>query len=122
MKQFNKEKTESKKMKVGDWGHHGDVVLEKIESLPDDFESFEKTSSNELALGEATGHLHQICDGEFDLRINPTNNSERYLKVVKPVALRHQEHKEVIIEPGIYKSRIQIEYDPFEKIIREVMD
>lgn len=122
MKPFNKEKADSKKMNPGDWAFHGDVILECIESLPENFEQMKVQNDDCLAYGEATGHLHQLSDGDFDLRIDPENPSNRYLKVVRPVSLRHQEHREIRIYEGFFKTRIQREYDPFEKKIREVAD
>jgi len=122
VKPFNKEKCESKELNVGDWAMHGDVVIERVESVPKDFSKLSKTTKNELAFGEATGHLHQLGGGEFDLRIDKENPSVRHLRVVTPVALRHQEHKEIVLPPGDYRTRIQREYDPFSKRIRDVAD
>lgn len=122
MKPFNNDKCETLGMDVGNWAMHGDVVIERVDSVPKDFESFRKTTKNELAFGEATGHLHQLSGGEFDLRIDAKDESVRHLRVVEPIQLRHQEHKEITLPPGDYISRIQREYDPFEKKIRQVAD
>lgn len=35
-----------------------------------------------------------------------------YMKCTTPVALTHQEHSTLLIPPGIYGSRIQVEYQP----------
>ena len=114
----------SEEIKLGEWGMHGDVVIKRIETLPNDFNNFKKESNDCLAYGEATGHAHKLFGdpNSFDVRIDPVNPSQRYLRVVEPIALRHQEHKEIIIFPGDYQTYIQREYDPFEKRIREVAD
>lgn len=122
MKPFNKEKCEKKEMKIGDIAMHGDVVIERIEDLPGRFETLEKEKNNCLAYGEISGHLHQLSQGDFDLRINDENPSERLFLIKTPTSLKHQEHKEILLPPGNYRSRIQREYDPFTKRIREVAD
>lgn len=109
-------------IQVGEWGMHGDVVIQRVKELPENFDQLTKEPNDCLAYGEHTGHAHKLFDGEFDLRIDPENPSVRHLRVVEPVALRHQEHKEVILRPGNYRVGIQREYDPFEKRIREVAD
>lgn len=108
---------------------HGDVIVEKLQSLPEDFDSLEKSKDSCLAYGEQTGHLHKLFrmpDREgaelpaFDLRIG--KDGIRFLKVNEPIELKHQEHTVRVIPPGIYKSHIQREYDPFLKIARQVAD
>ena len=121
-KPFNKEKHEQKEVKVGDIVMHGDVVIERVATLPDNFQELKKSDDDALAYGEATGHIHQLFDGEFDLRIDPENENNRVLRIIKPTSLKHQEHMEVLLPPGDYRSRIQREYDPFTKRIREVAD
>ena len=121
MKPFNKEKAKENNVEIGEWFFHGDVVIQRVETLPDNFNLLEKTKQNELALGEAHGHVHQLS-GDFDLRIDSKTPSKRHLKVVSPVSLRHQEHEEITIPIGDYVTYIQREYCPFEKKIREVAD
>ena len=122
MKPFNKEIHEKKEVEIGDIVMHGDVVIERIAEVPNDFNDLQKSDDDCLAYGELSGHLHRLEDGEFDLRIDAKNPNERIFKIVKDTSLRHQEHMEVILPPGSYKSRIQREYDPFTKRIREVAD
>jgi hypothetical protein len=108
---------------------HGDVIIEKIKSLPKDFEEMEKLEDDCLAYGEATGHSHKLfrmMDPElptavsFDLRI--AKDGTRYLHVENKTELRHQEHDPRVIPPGDYKISIQREFDPFEKLTRKVTD
>jgi hypothetical protein len=119
---IKEEAVRNDEIKLGEWGMHGDVIIQRVDSVPVDFEELDKEPNSCLAYGEATGHAHKLFDGEFDVRIDKDNESVRHLKVVKPVALRHQEHKEIILKPGNYITRIQREYDPFGKKIREVAD
>jgi hypothetical protein len=108
---------------VGAYALHGDVVIERVAALPANFASLPAEPQKALAYGEATGHIHQLQGGSnaFDLRYNPETN-ERFLRVVEPVTLKHQEHSPIVLPPGDYVSRQQVEYDPFEKLTRRVID
>jgi hypothetical protein len=107
---------------------HGDVILEKVESLPKDFNKMKSEPKAALAYGEVTGHLHKLFRfGEehgaapaFDLRIG--DDGIKWLKVDEPTVVKHQEHSPRVIPPGIYKIGIQREYDPFTKLARKVVD
>lgn len=124
MKPFNEENPQlNNEFKPGDYGFHGDVVLFCESELPIDFDKMPKVKDSSLAYGEATGHIHQLF-GEpenFDLRECP-KTKVKHLKVVKPIMLKHQEHRPIEINPGVYRIGIQKEYDPIEKKIREVAD
>jgi len=122
MKPFNKEKCAEREVNVGDIIMHGDLIIEKIKELPGRFLTLDKEPNNALAYGEQTGHIHQLSEGKFDIRIDNENHNNRYLRLLEPISLKHQEHKEIILPPGNYRSRIQKEYDPFTKKIREVAD
>lgn len=123
MKPFN-EKTAGKAefKKVGDEGLHGDVIV-TLANEPDDFKKMPLVNDHCLAYGEATGHAHKIFgdEGAFEVRECPTTKV-RHLKVVREVCLKHQEHDAITIPPGFYKTGIQQEYDPFEKLTRRVVD
>jgi hypothetical protein len=108
---------------------HGDVIIEKIDDLPEGFESLPKSEDGCLAYGEVTGHSHKLfrmTDPDlptsvgFDLRHGP--DGIKFLVVKEPVEVRHQEHDPRIIPPGIYRTGIQREYDPFTKRARAVAD
>ena len=92
MKPFNEHGTKIAEMKIGDYSLHGDVIIEMIPDLPEDFVSQEKEAKSALAYGEATGHIHQLQGTpgvDFDLRVK---NNERHLKIINPTLLKHQEH------------------------------
>ena len=124
MKPFNEHGTKIvESIEIGEYILHGDVIIEKVMSLPVDFNTDNKEPKNALAYGEATGHIHQL-QGEpgidFDLRINI--RGERHLRIIRPTMLKHQEHSPIKLPIGDYKIGIQREYDPFEKLTRSVVD
>ena len=99
---------------------HGDVILKRIEEIPQGTKKMIVRDSIILAEGETTGHAH---------RIKETNKAELFendglfmLKVNEPVDLVHEEHKTITIQPGSYEIDRVKEYDPFEEEIRRVHD
>ncbi len=122
MKSFILERSENQKAaRPGDWIMHGDVILFCEESLPQGFAEMNSVYDATLADGEATHHYHRLFEGEFELK-ECQKTKARWLKVVEPCHLRHQEHKEITVNPGVYRIDIQREYDPFEKLTRRVID
>ena len=122
-KAFNENGTQKATFnEIGQEALHGDVIITSAH-LPNDFDSMPKVKDSCLAYGEMTGHMHKIFgdEGTFDLRECPKTKT-RHLRVVAPVSLKHQEHSPIILPPGDYRIGIQKEYDPFEKIIRQVAD
>jgi hypothetical protein len=124
-KPFNEHGTKNiDAMTVGQYALHGDVIIQRVEAVPENFSAMEVEPNSCLAYGELTGHAHKLFGTpgvDFDVRVNPTTK-ERHLRVVNPVALRHQEHSPIVLPPGDYKIDIQREYDPFEKLVRQVAD
>lgn len=123
MKPFNEHGGQTANFKkLGDEALHGDVIVTSS-LLPPDFDDMPKVKDSCLAYGEMTGHVHMVVGDRraFDLRECP-KTKVRHLRVVQPVALKHQEHERIILPPGEYKIGIQKEYDPFEKISRQVAD
>lgn len=120
MKPYNESKKVKADFSKGNYGFHGDVVLYK-ESLPENFNEMDKCTDNILALGEATGHHHKLFGEGIDLRECP-KTKVKYLKLVEPVELKHQEHHVVEIAPGSYRIGIQKEYDHFQEETRRVAD
>lgn len=98
----------------------GDVLLRKIKKLPFGIRKVErKNGAIVLAEGEATGHAHRImdidalfyeCDGKL------------YLKNDKSVTVTHEEHKSIVIEPGIYEVGQVKEKDWLSGMVRSVVD
>lgn len=116
----------------------GDVQLQPVAKLPEGCTELPPEGNRiVLAHGEVTGHAHAIYD-HIDQETNPEAASEiaeaaiararlwkakdgsRYLEVTKPVTLRHEEHTQHTLNPGIYKLPTQVEYTPAE--LRRVAD
>jgi hypothetical protein len=96
----------------------GDVLIATVESIPEDAK---RLNSNVLQEGEHTGHAHRLDDNEA-FQIFETPAKKKYLRVVKPVGLLHEEHKRQVLQPGDYSISIVREFDHFEKMVRKVID
>jgi hypothetical protein len=97
----------------------GDVGLQKVDFLPKNVAEVSLGERIVLAYGEATGHAHAIERPAGKARLWDAG-AERFLQVIAPVALRHEEHAPITLEVGIYKIVQQREYTPAEN--RRVRD
>lgn len=70
-----------------------------------------------LAYGEVTGHHHTI---EGDIELLEQNND--YIVFKGTGILSHQEHDIMSFEDEIVVSTHQVEFDPFNDVIRRVLD
>lgn len=95
---------------------HGDNFLKRIEQLPD---GVVKKEGKIIAYGEITGHTHRFENDGVDLY---GLGEKQYLTVAVPSPLIHEEHHEIIIEPGIYEIIPEREFDYFEEDMRKVID
>lgn len=95
---------------------HGDLLIREIETLP---RGLKKVNSNILALGEVTGHSHQLM-GEVQVMQN--KEGKKFFRANEELELIHQEHKNLKIEKGVFEVLTEREYNPFEQEIRQVMD
>jgi hypothetical protein len=96
---------------------HGDVRLFLLESLPEGLEAFGK---NSVAEGEVTGHAHRV-DSNAEVLVDPKTHT-RYLHVVAPSNLTHEEHDTRTVPPGVYRIGIVRETDHIGKVTRRVAD
>ncbi|HEY0006210.1 MAG TPA: hypothetical protein VGB17_15630 [Pyrinomonadaceae bacterium] len=78
-----------------------------------------KPHNNHLAEGEATGHYHaavapdvQVWEYDGGLILDAPSGTE----------VTHQEHKSILIPPGVFDRSIVQEYDHFAEEAREVVD
>ena len=96
----------------------GDIML-----VPGERPLGEPTKSKELtvALGEATGHHHTLYgDGQVS---HWQDGARRFVEVDADYFLRHQEHHEHQIMPGVcYEILTEEEYDPFAEEMKKVVD
>lgn len=96
---------------------HGDVHLIRIEAIPSDADP---TQDKTVEEGELTGHAHRIVgDGSV---IHVTKSGARFLRVVQPTDLSHEEHHTRTIPPGDYEIRRTRETDHMEGVTRVVAD
>jgi hypothetical protein len=103
---------------------HGDVILNSVTEIP---KGAKLKEGNVLQHGEHTGHAHRLYPAVEVERGKPTfrlleKDGTLYAEVTAPTALRHEEHKEILLSPGAYRVGIIREYDPFEKVVRNIMD
>lgn len=86
----------------------GDVLIIRAEAP--EAESIKAEGPLVLALGESTGHCHQIRNrAAVDLI---EEGVRRFLRVRETSLLEHEEHAAVPIPPGEYEVIIQQEYTP----------
>lgn len=96
---------------------HGDVHVVvaneiPVEALP--------ISERVLEYGEVTGHAHRFADDTA--QVYQTKAGQKYLRVVSPTDLTHEEHHTKTIPPGIYEIRRTRETDHMEGITRILAD
>lgn len=94
----------------------GDLLIIPISKVPI---NAELRTDNILALGEATGHKHQLIGNG---QISGKQSGIQYVEIVEPSKIVHEEHKEISLDKGSYVIIHQREYDPFAQMTRRVMD
>ena len=97
----------SKKRKVPKLYRQGDVLLVRVDEYP---KEAKKLDTLTVALGEVTGHHHTFKRGVEVMEVN----GDMWVVAEEEAELEHQEHSTIIVDPGIYKVRIQREYEPKE--------
>lgn len=97
----------------------GDVLLVQVSGIPVGANHADGKGDIILAHGEVTGHAHRIADPAEKARLWDAG-AERFLQVMETVALTHEEHSAITIQPGVYHIAIQREYTPVE--LRRVAD
>jgi hypothetical protein len=98
----------------------GDVIIRSTESIPDGAVRVKRTLKGlVLAEGEATGHAHKIEEDGAELY---EKDGILYIKVEKPVQVKHEEHKPITLAEGIYRVGNVREYDPFKEEARRIVD
>lgn len=101
----------------------GDVLMFPAE-IP---KGVKRLSTNVLQEGEHTGHAHRLQFRHDDQSIGSgvyehPESLQKYFKVDKATALRHEEHHEIMIPEGEYRVAIVREYDHFAEEARNVVD
>lgn len=127
---------------------HGDVDLVSVSKIPKEAKLV--TSSKDfhkdgfvLAYGEVTGHRHLLKTGkqqiestdpairemfvEGKVKVYETEKGVRYVQVLAPTPLVHEDHRTLVIPEGIYEQKQEVEEDPFSEAaaaerVRQVID
>jgi len=100
----------------------GDVLIREVATLPEG-NLTPHTDKLTIALGEATGHHHTFYPAAPQAQIaDIVINGKRFVKLDTDWLLRHQEHDEIRIPPGVYEIGNEREYNPFEQAMKKVVD
>ena len=89
---------------------HGDLLIREVSTIPSNAIPL---STNIIAMGEKTGHNHQISG---PAQVYETPDKQKYFQANKEIFLKHQEHNSLRIQAGRYVIISEREYDPFEDI------
>lgn len=87
---------------------HGDVIFQKVDSIPQGLKKQKAKKNFIIEKGEGV-HTHTFIDGDCEIFIS--DSGEIYLQAKTPITIDHEEHKQMVIEPGIYKKVIEREFD-----------
>lgn len=104
----------------------GDVPLTRINALPEGLKKVAPQGDRFiLREGEATGHKHSVPVKDATLFID--EKGQMFYKVDSPMevehdSITHQEHKPVVLDPGVYKVGHVKEYDPHAEESRRLRD
>ncbi|MHB8790180.1 MAG: hypothetical protein ACYDBT_09895 [Desulfobulbaceae bacterium] len=101
----------------------GDILIQRIATLPSNLEVIDPEDGRYiLARGEATGHAHAVNDNILLFR--EAGKDVLYCYADDYFTLRHEEHNNIEIPPGIYQVRQvrQFEYFQLEKNVTSVND
>lgn len=94
---------------------HGDVLVQRVESMPHAL----PRPGTTLARGEVTGHSHRFRD-PATMQLYQAG-LETYVRVLADAAeLIHEEHHTITLPRGDYRVWMQREYSP--QAIRRVVD
>lgn len=116
----------SVEMKVGDHIRQGDVLVQKIASIPKRAKEIAREASQPvvLAYGEKTGHMHRLCEKQLCSFTTLDNAEVEFLLLGgSGGTLKHElangtkaEHNAINLPEGKYELGQQIEYSPKELI------
>jgi hypothetical protein len=98
---------------------HGDVCLIPCD-LPESAKLEFTGTEFVVQEGEQTGHCHRLkSPSKFKVF---TSNNVRYVQIEAPSTISHEEHKELVVSPGVYRQDQEIEKDWFSLSVRQVID
>lgn len=116
-------------------GHQGDVQFQQLESLP---AKANKIENKPIAYGEHSGHQHVLTgdvnmyeiDGKLvavvggdGARLQHIHESRMNAKAwTSTKELEKADHHSHLIPEGVYEFYIQNAYNPYSKLMEEVID
>lgn len=105
-----KRKRRSNLKTIENQARQGDVMLQPVDCIPADATE-QPLDGKRIVLmhGEVTGHAHAFYDTSHVCLLE-TPRKERFLRVVETSLLRHEEHTEVKVPPGVYRLPTQSEW------------
>lgn len=101
---------------------HGEVLLQPVTKFPKGKLEEHKT----FIVGHSeTGH-HHVLESTNAFKVLTSDKDSLWVEVLKPAKLVHKKsvdaHQTLPVKPGKYQIIYKTEYDPFQKIIRQVQD
>lgn len=94
--------------KIENQCRQGDVLLQPVAEIPSVAKAIPTPNRLVLAEGEATGHAHAMTPRQSDLSVY-ADGPQLFLEIRRPTALRHEEHAEILVQPGLYRVIRQVE-------------
>lgn len=89
------------------------------ESIPKLAKKTKLNDEHVVEHGEST-HRHRLESNSYEYFETP--EKVRYLRIVEPVRLLHEEHKPITITPGDYRIGRVVEKEMFGDMINPVID
>ena len=96
-----------------------DVLMKRLNSLPEGKKKILQKKRLVLAEGEKTGHAHVIEDDESELI---QIGDKILLSLNEKSVLTHQEHGNIAVEPGLFEIGQVREHDYFSQMVNPVKD
>lgn len=101
---------------------HGEVLMQPVSEIPKG-KSGHHTS---FIVGHSeTGH-HHVLESKTEFEVTKISDDSIWVQIFEPAKLNHKKtvnrHKDLVVQPGKYQVIRKKEYDPFEKVMREVWD
>jgi hypothetical protein len=116
-------------------GHQGDVQFKQIDSLS---KTAKRVENKPLAYGEVSGHVHVVTgdvelfemEGKTFAVVGNDGARMQHVKenvltpkcMTKVTELPVADHKSILLPPGTYEIGIQKQYDPYEEVLKKVVD
>ncbi|MCA1565848.1 MAG: hypothetical protein LC803_09460 [Acidobacteria bacterium] len=101
---------------------HGEVLLFPVQDVP----TAKVTQHTSYIVGHSeTGH-HHVLESKTKFDALSTQDKDLYIRLFAPGTLTHKKtvnrHNDLTVPAGTYRVIRKNEYDPFQKVMREVWD